>query len=711
MSNNCLRLIENNLIKVLNIACELDDCNPDTIDNIIYTYRKIKLCRLLDSNNFVAIGGTQGAGKTTLLAEMYKSEKYQISDWLEPNTGRGEQLPVFVYEKSNIETPEAVKVIYNKKEQKEAEVTCSNDEFKKIIKDWLYKSNDEERIMYVKLFVPVRFNIKFGWALLPGYEVETRKNKIWLQMMQYVMTHSLGVIIVTNEGRLAQDQSSVVNDLLVTLDVRKPIIVISNADQFECDQQKMNDLKNTASKVFKVNANQITFSGIGFEKWNDGFQKVLSSNLMYDSNVEMHKIESLIKIIEQDISTIINDLNRIYDKQTINRGEKEKLVDEIINVFEKSRKNYFNSLLKNVNSETDILVKNAIEEAKNAYKKEEEGILNNVKILANKLTLKSSEIEERRKERVENEFKGEYIVRCNLNAISKTARDKLNIALDFKPEKNNVLGYKNEKYEESNSSILDDENQHQVINGLNILLRKESLRRIDPNTKIDENCINKALQILPALAMEYSRITQYAFLNHSIINSDSQIIDHSRNKETVQTYVQDFFNDTEFMADNLKIFVGVLGGLVGVDLMDGKLDGKIDKSDSDNNVEGSDSQSLNIDSAAIFATRISGVAMAFVTLAYAGYQTSNTIALSDQNNREFIELYANQIGRKNIEFIASTYNEQMQDLSNFLRQNLEEMYNITSLDKQHHLIYALNDLKKSQGYIKKILYNEQKNMV
>ena len=108
MNAEYLKLLESNLRQVMNIACDLDSCSKETLKKIVETYRKIRLSRLLANEYFVAIGGTQGAGKTTLLSTIYNAD-----DWLTSNSGRGEQVPVFVYEKQGITEIIASKIVFN----------------------------------------------------------------------------------------------------------------------------------------------------------------------------------------------------------------------------------------------------------------------------------------------------------------------------------------------------------------------------------------------------------------------------------------------------------------------------------------------------------------------------------------------------------------------------------------------------------------------
>lgn len=64
---------------------------------LLPTMRRLLLAEVLGNTSILAIGGSQGAGKTTLLRSLYGLEG-STAEWLQPNEGRGERLPVLVLE-------------------------------------------------------------------------------------------------------------------------------------------------------------------------------------------------------------------------------------------------------------------------------------------------------------------------------------------------------------------------------------------------------------------------------------------------------------------------------------------------------------------------------------------------------------------------------------------------------------------------------------
>lgn len=698
MNAEYLKLLESNLRQVMNIACDLDSCSKETLKKIVETYRKIRLSRLLANEYFVAIGGTQGAGKTTLLSTIYNAE-----DWLTSNSGRGEQVPVFVYEKQGITEITASKIVFNTKTKKESEIECAKEEFKKIITQWECDSKDDERVVYVKLFVPVVFDIPFGWVLLPGYEVETHKNYAWQQLMRYVMTHALGVILVTSEERLAHVQTDITDDLAESLQSRQPVIAISRSENYRDNEEKISQLTKRAKEVFKVSEDKVIFTGTDLNNWKDNFEKAVIPLLDKNSAVENNKIHTLLEVIDNDLSEVINDLEGLALNAEISDSAQNSLVDKLINKFDKSANKYKQDLSKELSRKTATLVAEAIQQAQKEYGDEEVGLINNVKLGLKHITFNGSKIDDKRKERVKGNFTPTAVMTSNLDAINETAQNQLNLELSSHTS-NNLLGYSDTKVDNYEDSPAD---YHESVNaGLRILLRKEELSESASSKKNHNEIIEKAMEVLPAVAMEYSRIVQIAYLHSDgdTVAFKNKLENSNLDTTDLQGLMANVVRDTDTTSEGVKTVMGIVGSLTGLDMMDGKLDGQIDFLDSSSN------STDGLQTAALLATRVAGLAVAVGAVAFTAYQMSNSVNLTDKSNKTFIEAYAQDLGRKNNAMVISEYDEHMQKISQYLRSNLEQMYGIGSTDTQHHLMVALKYLKNAHKDVRRVLNNEQLNM-
>jgi len=699
MNAEYLKLLESNLRQVMNIACDLDSCSKETLKKIVETYRKIRLSRLLANEYFVAIGGTQGAGKTTLLSTIYNAD-----DWLTSNSGRGEQVPVFVYEKQGITEIIASKIVFNTKTKKESEIECAKEEFKKIITQWEGDGKDDERVVYVKLFVPVVFDIPFGWVLLPGYEVETHKNYAWQQLMRYVMTHALGVVLVTSEERLAHVQTDITDDLAENLQSSQPVIAISRSENYRNNEEKISQLTKRAKEVFKVSEDKVIFTGTDLNNWRDNFEKAVIPLLNKNSAVENNKIHTLLEVIDNDLSEVINDLEGLALNAEVSDSAQNSLVDKLIDKFDKSANKYKQDLSRELNRNTATLVAKAIQRAQKEYGEEEVGFINNVKLGFKHITFNRSKVDDKRRERVKNNFTPTAVMTSNLEAIDETAQNQLNLKLSNHTP-NNLLGYSDTKMDNYEDSPTD---YHESVNaGLRILLRKEELPDNGSSRKNNKEIIEKALEVLPAVAMEYSRIVQIAYLHSDGDNFTLKNKLENRNLDTtdIQGLMANIVRNTDTTAEGVKTVMGIVGSLTGLDMIDGKLDGQIDFSDSSSN------NNNGLQTAALLATRVAGLAVAVGAVAFTAYQMSNSVNSMDISNKAFIESYAQDLGRKNNAMVISEYDEHMQKISQYLRSNLEQMYGVGSTDTQHHLMVALKYLKNTHRDVRRVLNNEQLNLV
>lgn len=699
MNAEYLKLLESNLRQVMNIACDLDSCSKETLKKIVETYRKIRLSRLLANEYFVAIGGTQGAGKTTLLSTIYNAD-----DWLTSNSGRGEQVPVFVYEKQGITEIIASKIVFNTKTKKESEIECAKEEFKKIITQWEGDGKDDERVVYVKLFVPVVFDIPFGWVLLPGYEVETHKNYAWQQLMRYVMTHALGVVLVTSEERLAHVQTDITDDLAENLQSSQPVIAISRSENYRNNEEKISQLTKRAKEVFKVSEDKVIFTGTDLNNWRDNFEKAVIPLLNKNSAVENNKIHTLLEVIDNDLSEVINDLEGLALNAEVSDSAQNSLVDKLIDKFDKSANKYKQDLSRELNRNTATLVAKAIQRAQKEYGEEEVGLINNVKLGFKYITFNGSKVDDKRRERVKDNFTPTAVMTSNLEAINETAQNQLNLKLSNHTP-NNLLGYSDTKMDNYEDSPTD---YHESVNaGLRILLRKEELPDNGSSRKNNKEIIEKALEVLPAVAMEYSRIVQIAYLHSDGDNFTLKNKLENRNLDTtdIQGLMANVVRNTDTTAEGVKTVMGIVGSLTGLDMIDGKLDGQIDFSDSSSN------NNNGLQTAALLATRVVGLAVAVGAVAFTAYQMSNSVNSMDISNKAFIESYAQDLGRKNNAMVISEYDEHMQKISQYLRSNLEQMYGVGSTDTQHHLMVALKYLKNTHRDVRRVLNNEQLNLV
>ncbi|WP_097190288.1 hypothetical protein [Caballeronia arationis] len=89
-----LKNLNGALRELLGATAALNDTRID--DELRPAAQRLLLAEVLGNTTILAVCGSQGAGKTTLVATLY--EEYGAQEWLKPNQGRGDRLPVLILE-------------------------------------------------------------------------------------------------------------------------------------------------------------------------------------------------------------------------------------------------------------------------------------------------------------------------------------------------------------------------------------------------------------------------------------------------------------------------------------------------------------------------------------------------------------------------------------------------------------------------------------
>lgn len=226
---------------------------PELDRDLVPVMRRLLLAEVLGDISVVAVGGSQGAGKTTLVRTMYGLDS-GIAQWLKPNEGRGECMPILVVEEAD------------RKQAQGAMWTLEE------VADGMYKtalididepaefhnsvvSPGSQQLLPV-LKVPARYfnDERQAWLLLPGYEAEDARNRDWQHLMRQGLVGAAGSIIVTDETRLAmQEQSRIVDDMRENdLQGAQLLVVISKTEPLRHKPEALQALRDSARATFNV---------------------------------------------------------------------------------------------------------------------------------------------------------------------------------------------------------------------------------------------------------------------------------------------------------------------------------------------------------------------------------------------------------------------------------------------------------------------------
>lgn len=272
------------LLKDLNAALRelrgaarlLDDERLDA--ELLPAMRRLLLAEVLGNTWIMAIGGSQGAGKTTLLSTLYELSG-DDAQWLPPNEGRGEKLPVLVLEDSEHKKVQGAirQVRYVEKNglYELVEDDVNFEQFQKAVSD------PDPEVLLPVLKVPQRYFSRSNqaWLLLPGYEAQNRENKAWQELMRQALVAAAGCVIVADETRMAnQQQVKIVQDMMSNeLSGAQALVVISKTEAARSKPERLQELRSTAQQVFGIPEHRVLFAGADDPSYVDEWLPLLKA--------------------------------------------------------------------------------------------------------------------------------------------------------------------------------------------------------------------------------------------------------------------------------------------------------------------------------------------------------------------------------------------------------------------------------------------------
>lgn len=272
--------------------------------------QRLHLAEVLGNTWIMAIGGSQGAGKTTLLSTLY-SLSGEDAQWLKPNEGRGEKLPVLVLEDAmHTKAQGAVRKVRKTENGRYqlVEEDVSASDFQKAVSD-----SDQEVLLPV-LKVPQRY---FGrpnqaWLLLPGYEPQDRKNKAWQELMRQALVAAGGCVIVTDETRMAnQQQVEIVKDMMSNeLRGAQALVVVSKTEAARGKPDRLEELRSTAQRVFGVESDRVLCAGADdpsyVEEWLPPLKAAIQELSLSGGGDRKAQLARLEEVLGRDLTRALN---------------------------------------------------------------------------------------------------------------------------------------------------------------------------------------------------------------------------------------------------------------------------------------------------------------------------------------------------------------------------------------------------------------------
>ncbi|WP_318372629.1 hypothetical protein [Enterobacter sp.] len=680
-----------------------NSASSDETSRLIDIIRKIELTILLQSKDIFAIGGTQGAGKTTLIKEMLNIP----DEWLTGNPGRGEQVPLFIeqVDSKDHNKPYATCVCLDKSTQQiYEEGNISSEQLNKILRGWDNLSSsdfgDNIKILYPKLYVPceqVLVRDAINWVLLPGYEKENNKNRQWQSLMKHILVNASGIIIATDGVLLANhNQNDIVDDLQDFFIHRTPVIAITKTEGMSAEDKQQ--LKNSASRVYNIGLKQrtalvadknIVLTGSGNRhEWHDTLQQCISEFIYSSAALESSVINAFGEILDDDLEFALDTLTKLEQKTANNNSQRQDIIEETLGAFNKAAEDYESKLRKALNKALQPKVSAAAQRCEDVYREEEEGFVNNMKILGRRLAFQGEDVQRDRVARIQKAWTDQFSERTQEEMIYDVVSDvnlsnlkrKGVIAYDdrYKTAKLNddfvapyeLLGYGDDLTFSSDNMPGDT---------LNELLYGQ----IKPTAAVIKSSEDKtkALELLPVLMMETAR-------GNLLLQQRNVSLSDLPAEIRPQAIFEQLFAGKETLT---PIRASMLA-LLGIDAKDSKTGGNNKK-----------------DEGMLAPLAILGKAAVALTVAHTLYQVTGIVRESDKAQIFFIKNSLHNMASEFVQDILDQYNEAIELVSEILEQNLKTLYEVPDgLSLRSDIAIAQTRLEKIQKYFKGYLADAQK---
>jgi len=671
---------------------------------IISLIRKLRIARELSSAYYICVAGSQSAGKTRLLRELYALDDTLLAD----NQGRGERMPVFIFEKAGCTEPYAVAVLYKNADEEE-EIPLTPKEFRDLVNGY----NPSSEKLFPKIYVPQRHFAaqQFGFVLLPGYEAITLDNAPWQGLMRHTLTHSLGSVLVTDRTRIADNgQKQILQDLVSRyFPDRKPIIAVTKSEAFNAEQ--LMDLSNTAAEVFGVpelEADRIVCTGVGDEayraRWCAEILFSINKYSLSSIGADEIRLKALEDLVIGDLDAIREGLeNEVGFEQITNHlaeGNVEKFKGLFSKAVEKYRKGYSKQLREQIWGHAAIAKKSA----GLRYEKEEENLAAKLKQTVNFLTLQSGEHERKFKERIldcwrdggsahrSTPLRGDYLAISHMSqkCIGVSSVSGIDTWQQGSPGGlDKMLGY-------DDNAIPNQHMSHDhLTKDLQLLLGRKADTKSLSMEQLNNEHVGEVLKLLPALAMEYLRLSQAMALRiPELTKTDIASFDFGKLASEIK-------DQLPAAANSLKPLFNAIGAIFAVDVV---IDGTVDTIPTiiDTITGGTAATGLG--------ASLSMAAAGAITLGYMAYKVANEAQRYDTARKGLISQSIEQLAESHIQKSLDTYDDLMEDIEDRLVRNLRLAYGLgTDLSTKDALARHLSRLDRARINLVMAIDDVQRN--
>ncbi len=517
--------------------------------------QRIFVARLVSQDVVVAIGGTQGAGKTTLVRQLY--DIGSDSKWLPANEGQGERIPVLIQESPDVTEPEGW--VHQLIAPADVHDTYTVELFQVDAAQFHEATRgDNPSYLLPVLKVPARHFCASRTALLllPGYEHRHRQNEIWQELMRQALALAGGCVIVTDQTRLA----NVANQEILRdreLSGVEPVVVITKTE--EAGEELREKLRVSAAETFKAAGGKVgtvictgldTALAPDFTKqWSAALIEAIGSAGSSASNVQGLRTKHLLQLLD-DVRKLINDVEKELAANRDNADDIwEKFIEDQIKPYDKAAKKLRASYLKQLNISLSQHRDEAGKQLLQAVKPDEglNGWLNG-------LFRSTSDRLERQRALIEQAWNTPGDSReCHLQALTHATFEKLNgpgMALLPRP----AFSHGTPLIERTGYQNIADQNQPvlppDAERNLSILLTAGDERGLSHTAEKD-------IALLPALALEFSRLSQLAAVDQKILRTQNEGVSALE----AASQAKDNFNRLMGIQNEVVVTIGTVFGV------------------------------------------------------------------------------------------------------------------------------------------------------
>lgn len=670
-------------------------------DQLAPAMRSLLLAEVLGKESIIAIGGSQGSGKTTLLRAIYQLEGPD-AEWLKPNRGQGERMPVLVIEEPGRTTVEGSVRSMQKgpgDRYQVADLPVSVEGFHRSTRD------PEPSELLPVLRVPQRFfqRPSQAWLLLPGYEKEERQNRDWQRLMRQALVAASGCVIVTDETRMAnQQQCDIVQDMLSNeLGGSQTLVVISKTEALRENIIAQQTLRQTAREVFALPPDTddqwILCTGTDdpayVAEWLPAFEAAARDLALSGGCGRVEQLARLEEVLRRELMPVVTRVQakaRLYFsiREGGQHGPRE-VVDACLATFDDEKSLLREDYQRNVGAALDHILSQSREKMKTRLIADHEGVWNHLKDNFRTASESSSRITA---DITVAWSDGGSVLEAHSTAIGQLTTTKLGApaaivnaqsaqALPGNAPMVERLGYAKGTAVEAWSRP-DEKDMH----NLRTLFGRRSTE-VSTNTDFNKD-IERSIKLLPALVLEYARA---ASLVPGIVG-----VDDGKQSPVAALQRPDLVGQAlGQLAEGVNLGQTVLRGIAAVLALDVGIDGELDVVSVLTTIFTGEAGEA---AAASVVTGVGAAVIGAVAVGYLTHSALQQVRLHDVKAAQAADTMLRSIRDHHLVHFLQHYDDMMAKIRAHLLQALRSRYRMDELlVGQDRLARALADVRSLQS--------------